>query len=95
MAQDLCNSLLNPAVGNCLFRLVLIRCPIGERGNNQNQTVLNIVKCNFTLIFIVFTVLLEVGVYLADKRISRSLVRRSTVLQPAGVVVLLDERITV
>ena len=49
-------SLINKFIGNGFSGLVFIRSVVWERGNNQNQTFLNILKRNLSFVLCVFII---------------------------------------
>ena len=85
------HGLLNEFVGDGLLRLVLIGGNGGKAVGNQNQAVLNVLKGDFTLVFLILSLLLDVCVDGGGKGAACGLFRRAAMLQPGGVVVILDQ----
>ncbi len=83
MAEYIRHRLLNSFICNCLFSLVFIGSAVRKRRYNQYQTVLHIIKSDFAFFFIVFSVLLKVGIYLVNKSVAGCLVWRAPMLKPA------------
>ena len=82
---------MNEAVVDGLFGLVFI-AGLGRKAvRYQNQAVLNVIKGDLTLIFIVLILFFQPGVHRRDKGGFHRLLRAAPVLQPAGVVVILDD----
>ena len=89
--KELGHHLLDEFVGNGLFGLVFIGGVGGKAIGHQNQAVGNVGKRNLAFIFLVFSRLLQIGIQSRDKGRAGRLVRRAAVLQPGGVVVILQQ----
>ena len=88
--EELRHCLVDKFIGDRLFGLVLVARLSGEAGGNQNQASLDISECDFRLVFQILSILSQVAVDLRHKRLLNRLFRRTAVLQPAGVMVVLN-----
>ena len=88
MAQKLGHGLLDELVVDGLFGLVFIRSLSGEGGNNHNQAVGHVLKRNLAFRLLVLGILLEPGVDLGNKGRAHRLLRRASIFEPAGIVVV-------
>ena len=90
--QKLGHGVLDELVGDGLLCLVLVAGLGGEVAAHQHQTVLNIRPGDLALVFLVLVVLPQPGVDGPHESQLGGLFGTAAVLQPAGVVVVLDDR---
>ena len=90
-AEELRHGLLDEFVGDGLFRLVFIAGQRGKRTGHHHQTILHIVPVDFALALLILPLVPQVLVDGGDKGGLGRLLRRAAVLQPGGVVVVLDD----
>ena len=89
--QEFRHGLLHELVGDGFFRLVLVTGLGGEVVGDKDQAVLNILPCDLAFIFLIFVLIPQVLIYCGDKSAFCCLFRRAAMLQPGGVVVVLDD----
>ena len=90
MLQELGHGLGHKLVRDGLFRLVLVARAGGEAGRDKHKAVLHVGKGDRTLVLFVQTLVFQPGVDLADECRAHGAVRAAAVLEPAGVVVILQ-----
>ena len=83
------HGLLDKAVVDGLLGLVFVGRLGGEAVGHQHQTVLDVLPLNAALVFVVLALLLDVGIDGASQSATSRFLRRATVLEPGGVVVVL------
>ena len=89
--QELRHGLLHELVGDGFFRLVLVAGLGREVVGDEDQAVLNILPCDLAFVFLIFVLIPQVLIYCGDKSVFCCLFRRAAMLQPGGVVVVLDD----
>ena len=86
------HGLLDKAVIDGLLGLVFVGRLSGEAVGHQHQAVLDVLPFNAALVFVVFALLLNVGIDGAGQSAAGCLFGRAAVLEPGGVVVVLLHR---
>ena len=89
--EEVGHGLLDELVVDGLLGLVLIGGLGGEVVGHQHQGVLDVVEGDLGLVLLVLPLLLQIGVDGGDEGGLHGLLRGAPVLQPGGVVVVLDD----
>ena len=90
--EELGHRLLDEAVVDRLFRLVLVRGLRGEAVCHQHETVLNVLELDGAFVFLVLAYLLDIRVDCGDERGARGLIGCAAVFKPRGIVVVFKHR---
>ena len=88
--EEIRHRLADEAVGDGFFRLVFVGRARGEAVRHKDQAVGNVRECDLALIFLILVRFFDVSVDRVDERGLGRGVRRAAVLEPRGVVVILD-----
>ena len=90
LLEEIRHRALDEAVVDRLLGLVFVGGLRGKTVRHQNEAVLHVLELDGALVLLILADLLDVGVDGVDEGAARGLVRRAAVLQPGGVVVVLD-----
>ena len=88
--EEIRHCLADEAVGDGFFRLVFVGCARGEAVRHKDQAVGNIREGDLALIFLILVGFFNVSVDRVNERGLGRGVRRAAVLEPRGVVVILN-----
>ena len=90
-AEKFRHGLLDEFVRDGFLRLVFIRGLRGKAIGDENQAVLNIDETDFAFVFLIFVRFFQKCVDLGDKSAFRRLFGCAAMLQPGGIMIVLDK----